>query len=226
MLRIKFEMPLAGISSTVLAIDDQIRNIEIDNALPVADNAVILSLTIQCDSAVSEETLLNKLSNIQVIDISQTETEGYTYHLGVLTEISNAPVLISLTTNETIPHRIIGKHSHIEVIASMRDWNHLKTVAGTIEEKFGEIKLVGTTQTDSIGFPLGANKVKQTMSGKLSQKQLTVLETAYRMGYFTIPQEVNAKEIADELDISRSTLSERLRGAEHALCALLFGPRT
>ncbi len=223
MLRIKLEMPLAGVSSTMFAISDEVANIELNNALPVADNDIILSLTVQCDSDVSEETFSSQLSNFKIIDMAQTETESHTYHLSVLTESSEAPVLMSLTTNETIPHRIVGKHSHIELIASMYDWSHLKTVAGAIEENFGEIKLIGTTQTDKIGFPLGGNKIRQTMSGKLSKKQLIVLETAYQMGYFKVPQKVNAKEIAEELGISRSTLSERLRRAEHSFCTLLFG---
>jgi len=63
------------------------------------------------------------------------------------------------------------------------------------------------------------------MSGKLSDDQLEVLETAYQMGYFKVPQEVTAEEIASELDISRSTLSERLRRVEHNICELLFGPQ-
>ncbi len=226
MLRIKFEMPLAGISSRVFAIDDQVSNLEIDNALPMVDGDVMISLTVNFDASISEESLSDQLSNFRILDMSQAEIDSHARHLSVVTEMSEASVLSLLTRNETVPHRIIGKQSHVEVIASMRDWNHLKEVAGTIEEKFGEIKMVGTTQTKSIGFPLGSNKIKQSMSGKLSKKQLTVLETAYRMGYFRIPQEVNAKEIAEELDIGRSTLSERLRRAEHTFCALLFGPQT
>lgn len=110
-------------------------------------------------------------------------------------------------------------------MASVRDWNHLKEVAGAIEDEHGSLELVGTTQTESIGYPLGGNKIRQSISGKLSDEQLEVLETAYQMGYFKVPQEVTAEEIAGELDISRSTLSERLRRVEHNFCALLFGPR-
>jgi len=134
-------------------------------------------------------------------------------------------VLSLLTENKAIPHTIVGTDSHLDVVASVRDWTHLKEVAATIEDNHGSLELVGTTQTESIGFPLGSNKVKQSISGKLSDNQLEVLETAYRLGYFKVPQEVTAEEIAEELDISRSTLSERLRRVEHSFCALLFGPQ-
>ena len=126
---------------------------------------------------------------------------------------------------EAIPHRIVSQNAHLNVVATVRDWTHLKEVAGTIESEHGSLELVGTTQTETIGFPLGGNKIKRNMSGKLSDKQLEVLETAYQMGYFRVPQEVTAEEIANELDISRSTLSERLRRVEHNFCELLFGPQ-
>jgi predicted DNA binding protein len=223
MLRIEFQIRLAGISSRIVDIDDQVGSVEIDNALPVAGDSVFLFLTAQFDSDISKTELAEKLSDIQIIDMSKAEVNQHTYYLGVVAPLSDASVLSILTENQAIPHRIVGRNAHLDVVASVRDWNHLKEVAGTIEDEHGSLELVGTTQTETLGFPLGGNKIKQSMSGKLSDKQLEVLETAYKMGYFKVPQEVTAEEIASELDISRSTLSERLRRVEHNFCELLFG---
>lgn len=226
MLRVEFQIRLAGLASKLFAIDEQVTSLEIDNALPVTDGSVFLSLTVQFDADISEESLSSQLPNVQIMDMSAAEMSSHTYHLSILTALSDASVLSLLTEKQAIPHRIVGQNSHLDVVASVRDWNHLKEVAGTIEDEHGSLELVGTTQTESIGFPLGGNKIKQSMSGKLSDKQLEVLETAYRMGYFKVPQEVTAEEVSEELDISRSTLSERLRRVEHNFCALIFGPRT
>lgn len=224
MLRIEFQIGQAGISSKLFELEERVESIEIDNALPVANNAVFLFLTVQFDADISEESLSEQLPGIEIVDISRAEMNRHTYYFGVVSELSDASVLTLLTEKQAIPHRIVGRNSHLDVVASVRDWNHLKTVADTVEDEHGSLELVGTTQTDSIGFPLGGNKIKQSISGKLSDQQLEVLETAYRMGYFKVPQEVTAEEIASELDISRSTLSERLRRVEHNFCALLFGP--
>ena len=190
MLRIEFQIRPAGISSKLFDLEEQIRSIEVDNALPATSERIFLFLTVQFDD-----------------------------------DISEVSVLALLTKNEAIPHRIVSQNAHLNVVATVRDWTHLKEVAGTIESEHGSLELVGTTQTETIGFPLGGNKIKRNMSGKLSDKQLEVLETAYQMGYFRVPQEVTAEEIANELDISRSTLSERLRRVEHNFCELLFGPQ-
>jgi len=225
MLRIEFQIRLAGISSRFFELEEQVGSIEIDNALPVAGDAVFLFLTAQFDGEVSEENLSKQLSSMQIVDMSRAEMNRCTYYLGVMAKLSDASVLSLLTENRAIPHRIVGRNAHLDVVASVRDWSHLKEVASTIEAEHGSLELIGTTQTENIGFPLGGNKIKQSMSGKISDEQLNVLETAYQMGYFKVPQEVTAEEIAGELDISRSTLSERLRRVEHNFCELLFGPQ-
>lgn len=214
---------MAGLSSKLFDIDRRVRGVEIDNALPVADGTVFLFLTAQFDDDVMKESLSSQLPGIEIVDMWKAEVSNHRYYLVVMAELSDASVLSLLTRNQAIPHRIVGRDEHLEVVASVRDWNHLKEVAMSIEEEHGSLELVGTTQTETIGFPLGGNKIKQSLSGKLSDNQLEVLETAYQLGYFKVPQEVTAEEIANELDISRSTLSERLRRVEHNFCELLFG---
>jgi len=223
MLRIEFQVHMTGLSSKLFELEQTVRGVEIDNALPVVDDAVFLFLTVQFDGAVSKDALSSQLPDMQIVDMWKAEVNQQTYYLGVMAELSDASILSLLTSNQAIPHRIVGRKNHLNVIASVRDWNHLKEVASTIEDEHGSLELVGTTQTETIGFPLGGNKIKQSLSGKLSDNQLEVLETAYRLGYFKVPQDVTAEEIANELDISRSTLSERLRRVEHNFCELLFG---
>lgn len=60
----------------------------------------------------------------------------------------------------------------------------------------------------------------------LTDRQLSVLETAYREGYYDWPRERTAEEVAETLGISSSTLHQHLRQAEGKLLAALFGGRT
>lgn len=53
--------------------------------------------------------------------------------------------------------------------------------------------------------------------GKLTDRQLEVLKTAYEMGYFEYPRRNNATAVAAELDISLSTFGEHLSTAERKL---------
>ncbi|KAA9399057.1 DNA-binding protein [Haloarcula sp. CBA1130] len=51
----------------------------------------------------------------------------------------------------------------------------------------------------------------------LTDRQLEALRTAYEMGYFEIPRRASLEAVAQELDISASSLSERLRRAQTQL---------
>ena len=51
----------------------------------------------------------------------------------------------------------------------------------------------------------------------LTNHQHEALRTAFEMGYFDIPRQVSLEEIAAELNISASSLSERLRRAQSQL---------
>ena len=57
--------------------------------------------------------------------------------------------------------------------------------------------------------------------GELTSRQREVVETAHRMGYFEHPKEANAGEIAEALDISRSTFTEHLAAAQSKLLSAL-----
>jgi predicted DNA binding protein len=224
MLRVKFQVNLSGTPSRLLKSDESIESIEVDNEFYVDGDYEFLFLTLRSDRELSSERLSAELSDIDIVYMTPAAVSHTTYYLGTITARADQSVLSVLTENRAIPHRITGQNAHFKIVASVSNWQHLKEVAGAIEAAHGPLELVGTTQTEQIGYPLGSDKLRQTLSGKLSDQQLSVLEAAYQMGLFKVPQEATAGEIADELEISRSTLSERLHRVQHSLCELLFGP--
>lgn len=56
----------------------------------------------------------------------------------------------------------------------------------------------------------------------LTRRQREVVETAHELGYFEVPREANADDIADELDLDRSTVTEHLQRAERNLLSSLL----
>ncbi len=56
----------------------------------------------------------------------------------------------------------------------------------------------------------------------LTERQQEVLETALREGYFTIPRDSTLSEVADTLDVDKSTASDVLRRGENRLMKWFF----
>lgn len=57
---------------------------------------------------------------------------------------------------------------------------------------------------------------------RLTGRQREVLETAYDLGYYEVPREATADEIARRLDLDRSTVTEHLQRAERNLVSALL----
>ncbi|ELY47480.1 helix-turn-helix domain-containing protein [Natronorubrum sulfidifaciens] len=56
----------------------------------------------------------------------------------------------------------------------------------------------------------------------LTTRQREIIETAHECGYFEYPKGANATDVADELDIARSTFTEHLAAAQTKLMAAIL----
>lgn len=86
------------------------------------------------------------------------------------------------------------------------------------------------TTRDAIGvdlkrvYPLYADDDDDVVKKwDLTPAQEEALRVAYEINYLSVPREVTAVDVADELGISKSAFLERLRRAEHQILAQMFG---
>ena len=56
----------------------------------------------------------------------------------------------------------------------------------------------------------------------LTDRQQEIVQTAFSMGYYEVPREASTDDIAREVDLDPSTVSEHLQRAEHNILSQLF----
>lgn len=64
---------------------------------------------------------------------------------------------------------------------------------------------------------LGQYEGSSTPIGELTDRQREVLEIAYEQGYYEVPRQASAEDIANQLQVDASTVSEHLQRAERNL---------
>lgn len=154
--------------------------------------------------------------------VSDDRSDKQIYRLTVIAH-EPYPFLLGLILRERgIPNRLMLTSDHFEGVATLAEWEDFRRLADEIQEQFGRFELVSVNQTETAGVPLGGGQFGRAVRNELSREQLTVLQTAYQMGYFETPRKTSADDIATELDIAQSTFSERLRLAESQLFDLVF----
>ncbi|UHQ98617.1 helix-turn-helix domain-containing protein (plasmid) [Natrinema zhouii] len=207
---------------------DDVRSIELDNAFYVEDGTWIESLTVASNTEFDPETVLEDISGVSLFygsEIPTASDELEIRRLAILANESYPYILSLILRQEAIPNRIVLQNGVFEVVATTRDWDQFRSMADEIQETLGEFELLSVTQNEEPGEPLDSGRLTEVLVSKLTDDQLAVLETAYTHGYFDVPREASETDLADELDVTQSTVNERLRTAERTLLELIYGPR-
>ncbi|WP_129113998.1 helix-turn-helix domain-containing protein [Halegenticoccus tardaugens] len=205
---------------------DDLRSIELDNAFYVEDGAWIESLTVTVASDFDCEAMVDSISGVDLFSHRRIPSgpTGMVVERLIVTARESYPFILGLLLRqEAIPNRILLQNDRCRVVATVREWGHFRAVADDIQNKLGHFELQRVTQIDNLGEPLDSGRLSETLITKLTDEQLQLLETAYNMGYFAVPRRASATDVAEELDISQSNFSERIRTAENTLLGLIFG---
>ncbi len=183
-------------------------------------------MTLTANAPVDIPTVVDSLSGVELFyrtSIPSGPTNTSVKRLVIVANESYPFILGLILRQQAIPNRIVLRRDRFHVVATVRDWEQFKGVADEVERALGEFQLDSVNTIENVGEPLDSGRLSATLITKLSDTQLQTLETAYNMGYFDVPRRSSATDVADRLDISQSSFSERLRTAERNLLELLFG---
>jgi hypothetical protein len=93
------------------------------------------------------------------------------------------------------------------------DYDELRAVVAALRERFPDVDIRRFVQAPDEGELPSEDRVLVDR-GRLTARQLEVLETAHEMGYFARPRAANATEVAAALGVAPSTFREHLVAAE------------
>ncbi|QPV64044.1 helix-turn-helix domain-containing protein [Halosimplex litoreum] len=108
------------------------------------------------------------------------------------------------------------------VVAEVLPSRDAGTVVDALDDAHPSVDLVAKRDRPREGPLFLRHRVQDVLARELTDRQLEVLVTAYRVGYFQRPRETTGAEVADALSISPSTFSQHLRAAQRKLLAALF----
>lgn len=115
---------------------------------------------------------------------------------------------------DTPVYRYFAREGDLELVFHAEEFERLQTIVGELRERYPEVdieRLVRAPTEGAVGDPVFVDR------GKLTDRQLEVLRTAFEMGYFERSRGANATEIAEELDVTPSTVTEHLLAAQSKL---------
>lgn len=226
--RVKFTTTPMGRIADLQRAAPAIRSIALDNAFYVEDGTWFESLTISANGDL-DSAAIESVSGVQLFDEQRVPSGPSDVTIRRYTVLAAEPypfILGVVLRQEAIPNRIVLQDDRFEVVVTVREWEAIQSLAEEIGDRFGTFELESVTEIGRSGEPLDSGRLSEVLVSKLTDDQLVVLETAYELGYFEVPREAAASDIADALDIADSTVSERLRVAQRNLFELIYGARS
>jgi hypothetical protein len=112
--------------------------------------------------------------------------------------------------------RYVAREGTLTLVFHAADYDELRDVVAALRDRFPDVDIRRFVQAPAED-DVGAEDRVLVDRGRLTARQLEVLETAHEMGYFARPREANATEVAAALDIAPSTFREHLVAAESKL---------
>jgi len=203
----------------------EIRRIGFENVFYADEGNWIESLLVTSEASFDPESVIADLSRVELFHHERVSVGAADQPTHRLTVVAHEPypfLLGVILRGNAIPNRLELRSGQFEGVVTVKEWEAFRTLADMIQERFGQFELLSVNQVETTGEALGSGQLGRVLRNELSDEQLTVLRTAHRMGYFDVPREASADDIAAELDIAQSTFSERLRLAEKQLFDLVF----
>lgn len=157
------------------------------------------------DPAITEFTLEEAIDPLESIEPLYSYSSGVRYRL-THTGDDDCPCKI-LGSFGTAPAHYEATDGQLTIVFYAINYERLQLIIGALRDTFDSLDIKQLTQSSQ--DPSKSSEIPLNI-GKLTDRQLEVLQTAFEMGYFNRPRNANAAEVAAALNIHPSTFNEHL----------------
>lgn len=168
--------------------------------------------------------IVEMAEDVAGIDEARVVRESPDYGL-VQFGVSGPCVTTTLADAGAVTKSVTAAEGVGRVVASVPPHADVRSVVETFQSRHDGTEILASRQAGysvPIQTELG---LKETLAGRLTDRQLEVFRTAYLSGYFEWPRESTAEECSAMLGITQPTFSQHIRSVERAITECLFdGP--
>jgi len=186
----------------------------IDHAAHTTEDCVIDYLTVEDADPELGRTVANRLSAVEEIRELGHE-DGPHYEMTVRDSVFQYLANAGARGDRGVIEDGVG-HLYVEAPGDI----DVRTVTKAVERRFSRVDLSAKREkhrTDSPWWhPSG------DLGAQLTDRQRSVLRTAFYSGYYEWPRETDAETLADSLDVASSTVLQHLRKGHHHVLETLF----
>jgi predicted DNA binding protein len=159
----------------------------------------------------------------EAADIPEARVVGDGLDGGVVQFVVSGPCVTgTLADAGALARTVTASEGTGRVVADVPAHSDVRSVVETFRARHPGSELLASRRGER-SIPVRTDLgLRETLAGRLTDRQLEVLRTAYLEGYFEWPRASTAEECADAVGISQPTFSQHMRGVQRAVAERLF----
>lgn len=185
--------------------------------IPLKDEAFLVYGTVSSDGVPSVEQMVDAVSAWESIDIVE-ETGGTAWFELRLTD---EPIMSDVASFGGSIEQVVIESNELDMTVHLPQDIEVRQVVDTFRSEYPDVEPLARRQL--MNPDRHTEHSAAAWTDELTERQRTVVETAYFSGFFEWPRATSGEEVAEKLDISGPTFSQHLRTAEEKLFGELVG---
>jgi predicted DNA binding protein len=192
------------------------RPITLDQAVAVGGGDYLVYGTVAEEDRAILDALVDALPHWEAVRVVGEQAERTKFEL----RLSEPPVLTTVASRGGYVKeaRIEGEDYHMTI--QLPQSVEVRQIIDTVQEAYPSAK--ARAQRQVVRTDEGPGRVVSAFEEELTDRQRSVLQSAYYAGYFEWPRNSTAEDVANSLGVSSPTVSQHLRAAEKKIFSALF----
>ncbi len=140
---------------------------------------------------------------------------------GTLLEVAITDGLVTaLSEHGAVIRELVATDGIADLAIDFPDGRSARSAYDLLERRYDRVELLSYHERDKPAQT--PHDVTARLESSLTDRQLMALRKAYYANYFEWPRDISGEELAESMDISRSTFHQHLRAAQRKVFAELF----
>lgn len=192
-------------------------NVRLEEVRQRSDGSVLEFISVEGAEPNRLQEVLSEAASIRSVRVLE-EADGVV----LLELVSKTPIATALADNGTTFTDIDARAGDGRLVAEVPPHIDTSAVIDAFLRQYPEAQLLARRETDRAAPTFTEGQFRSRALSELTDKQLQALRTAFSRGYYDWPRECTTADIAADLDIASSTLSQHLRVAEKKVMTSLL----
>ena len=191
-------------------------SLTVDSAVPLDGDTQVQYLSVDGASGEELSAAVEDVDGVEDLTLFDADRGSARAALTV----SDGSALVALAEHGATVRDAHAEEGQARVTAAIAADENAREMVAALQAAFPAVELVGKRDVEDRSSTVPAAAAGATE--RLTDRQMAVLESAYRAGYYETPRESTAEEVAESMGIASSTLHQHLQAAHRKLLTGVF----